>query len=103
MDWPERLRYAWDHVREMIEYYRLRENDTVYAYDLAWEPLWWGHDKRLRWDRDWEAWIIERYGSLANAEQDWGVSAPRDDAGKVTGLVLYQGGHEVPATKAATP
>jgi len=76
--------FEWDKVREMVEYYRLWDNDTVFAYDLAWEPLWWGHDKRLRWDKDWEAWIVERYGSIENAEQDWGAPVPRDDAGNVT-------------------
>lgn len=76
--------FEWDKMREMIEHYRLWDNDTVYAYDLAWEPLWWGHDKRKRWDKDWDAWIVERYGSIENAEKDWGFLAPRDEAGAVT-------------------
>jgi len=74
----------WDQMREMIEYYRLAENDTVFAYDLAWEPMWLLHKDRKRFDRDWEAWIIERYGSIEHAEKDWGVAVPRDDAGAIT-------------------
>ncbi|NIA14667.1 MAG: hypothetical protein GWP08_11355 [Nitrospiraceae bacterium] len=76
--------FEWDGVREMIEYYRLKDNDTVFAYDLAWEPLWMGHDKRVRWDADWEAWIVERYGSVENAERDWGFGVPRTADGGVT-------------------
>lgn len=76
--------FEWDQMREMIEYYRLAENDTVFAYDLAWEPMWLLQKDRKRFDRDWEAWIIERYGSIENAEKDWGVPVPRDDAGAIT-------------------
>jgi len=32
----------------------------------------------------WEQWVVERYGSIANAEKDWGFAIPRDTAGKVT-------------------
>ncbi len=74
--------FPWDIVSEMIEYYRLAENDTVFAYDLAWEPQF------RDWERDpfnpeWKAWIVERYGSLENAEADWGHPVPRDAMGKV--------------------
>ena len=76
--------FLWNEMRAMIEHYRLWDNDTVYAYDLAWEPLWWGHDKRQRWDEDWAAWIVERYGSIENAERDWAFPVPRDADGGVT-------------------
>jgi len=76
--------FEWDSVREMIEYYRLAENDTVFAYDLAWEPMWMFQKDRRRWDADWEAWVVERYGSIENAERDWGWPIPRDEAGAVT-------------------
>ena len=66
------------HIQEMITYSRLARNDTVFAYDIDWEPLWRKHDDRLRWDGEWEAWVVERYGSLENAERDWGYAIPRD-------------------------
>lgn len=71
-----------DSLRELIEYYRLAENDTVFAYDLAWEPQFrdW---EREPFNPQWEAWIIERYGSVENAEADWGCPVPRDDQGRV--------------------
>ena len=39
---------------------------------------------RERWDDDWARWIDERYGSLSNAEADWGVPVPRSASGKIT-------------------
>lgn len=76
------MEFPWDSVRELIEYYRLAENDTVFAYDLAWEPQFrdWERDP---FNSEWEAWIVERYGSLENAEADWGYPVPRNDTGEV--------------------
>ena len=71
-----------DTLRELIEYYRLAENDTVFAYDLAWEPQFRAAE-RDPFNPQWEAWIIERYGSLENAEKDWGCPVPRDTQGRV--------------------
>lgn len=71
-----------DILRELIEYYRLAENDTVFAYDLAWEPQF-RNTERDPFNPQWEAWIIERYGSLENAEKDWGCRVPRDADGRV--------------------
>jgi hypothetical protein len=76
--------YDFTPIRKMIEQYRLAENDTVFAYDIDWEPIWGTHEDRMRWDRDWENWVIERYGSVANAERDWGFTAPRDKDGRLT-------------------
>ncbi len=78
------LDFHWDDVKEMIVAARLPENDTVFAYDLAWEPSWGNRARRRRWDREWEKWIVARYGSLDAAEKTWGRPVPRDDAGRVT-------------------
>ena len=76
--------FAWDKIRELIEYYRLPEHDCIFALDLAWEPMFGDHQARRPWDPEWRAWIAERYGNIENAEKDWGFAAPRDDAGQVT-------------------
>lgn len=76
--------FNWDRTKKIIEYYRLWENDTVIAYDLDWEPMFRDHDYRKTWDRDWEQWITERYGSVEAAELDWGCATPRDASGGVT-------------------
>ena len=46
--------------------------------------------EQLRWREAWEAWIVERYGSVENAEADWGFPAPRDADGNVTTHELEQ-------------
>jgi hypothetical protein len=76
------LDFRWEEMKALIEAYRLAGNDTVFAYDLAWEPAFGNHNTRSGHEAKWERWIIERYGSLADAEADWGVPVPRTD-GKV--------------------
>ena len=76
--------FEWDKMRALIERYRLWDNDTVYAYDLAWEPMFGDHEGRKRWDAHWRQWINERYGSIENAEKDWEFQAPREPGGHVT-------------------
>jgi len=75
--------FNWPGLQSIIQHYRLWQNDTVFAYDIDWEPLWWTHKERVKWDREWEAWILERYGSIENAEKDWGIPAPRDESGAI--------------------
>ncbi len=76
--------FEWEKIREMIEYYRLAEHDEVFAYDLAWEPMFPGHEGRKRWDKDWLIWVVERYGCVENAEKDWNCPIPKDDNGNIT-------------------
>lgn len=76
--------FEWPKIGDIIKNSRLNENDTIFAYDLAWEPSF-GHQRdRVRFDADWEQWIVERYGSVKNAEADWGFPIPRDETGKIT-------------------
>ncbi len=75
--------FRWDEVKEMILENRLAENDTVFAYDLAWEPFVGNHAERRRWDGAWRTWIKKRYRSLAAAERAWDFKAPRDEKGQV--------------------
>ena len=35
--------FQWRKMKELIEFYRLAQNDTVFAYDLAWEPSHGGY------------------------------------------------------------
>ncbi len=74
-------------VKEFLRAAHLVTNPVLYAYDIIWEPGNWVFrgDARRRWDRDWAKWIIERYGSVADAEKDWGFRAPRNAAGRVSG------------------
>lgn len=78
------MEFLWLQIGEIIQYYRLWENDTVFAYDLAWEPMFGTREDRAKWDGEWENWIVERYGNIGAAEADWGYKVPRDESGKVT-------------------
>ncbi len=84
------MHFDFKPIREIIEYYRLAENDTVFAFDLAWEPMFRGHQERKPWDRAWEAWILERYGSIDAAEKDWGFALPREADGRITNPLAHQ-------------
>ncbi|MCL6518984.1 MAG: hypothetical protein K6T99_04075 [Armatimonadetes bacterium] len=84
------MNFLWPQIGEIIKNARLMDNDTIFAYDLAWEPSF-GHQRdRVIWDGEWEKWIIERYGSIENAENDWGFAVPRDKNGKVTNPLPHQ-------------
>ncbi len=86
-----------EKVADFIEDTRIADNPALFAWDLIWEPSNWlfqdgvtmfGWDGnpnfREQWDDDWERWIDERYGSLSNAESDWGVPVPRTAEGHIT-------------------
>jgi len=92
------MEFPWEQVREMIEYLRLAQNDTLYAYDLAWEPQF-REGERNPFNPQWQAWIAERYGSLENAEADWGFPVPRDEAGNVVNFSPSQIGTDGPWNK----
>jgi len=78
------LDFPWDKIREMIERNRLADSDTVFAYDLAWEPFLGRQRERTRWDQRWSEWIARRYTSVEAAEQAWGFAVPRDQEGRIT-------------------
>lgn len=76
--------FLWKDISSIIKYYKLWENDTVFSYDLAWEPSFGSREERAIFDQEWALWIIERYGSIANAERDWGYNVPLNSDGKIT-------------------
>ncbi len=76
--------FHWEEIREIIAANRLAENDTIMAYDLAWEPMWGDRPQRKPFDVAWRAWIDRQYGDPAKAETAWQFAAPRED-GQVAG------------------
>jgi len=75
------LKFRLETVEQVIREYRLNENDTIFAYDIAWEPWFGNYLVRKQWDADWKDWIETQYGTEANAEKDWGFPVPRDERG----------------------
>ncbi len=76
-------------------------NDRVFAYELLWEPYigfqnQGGYDGyvdgmpyveglgRAVLDPDWRTWVNDQYGSLANAQQIWGIAPPLNSSGQLT-------------------
>ncbi len=80
---------------EMIKALRLAENDTVFAYDLAWEPQF-RPTERDPFNAAWAAWILERFGSLESAEKLWNFTIPRDKQGHILNFTEDMIGHEGP-------
>lgn len=79
-----------EKITGIIKYLRLNENDTVFAYDIAWEPMFGTQENRKVYDKEWEKWIIERYGSVAQAEKDWGFELPRNNDRTITNPLPHQ-------------
>ncbi len=78
------MNFEWDKIRELIAYYRMADNDDVFAFDLAWEPSFGNQTMRQQWDLQWHDWIVERYASIENAEKDWGFKICRTETGLIT-------------------
>lgn len=72
------LDFPWEMVREIIETSRLAENDTIFAYDLAWEPSHGGFQARMRYAPEWTQFVLRRYGSVAQAVRIWGSTPALD-------------------------
>lgn len=73
------LDYDWKLWKEIIEFNRLWEWDTIYAYDIAWEPFFGDENQRRVYDPQWREWIAKKYGSIEEAEKAWECPARRID------------------------
>ena len=67
------LDFRWNEMRELIEHYRLAENDTVFAYDLAWEPRHEARQIQSDYLPLWQDWVQKRYADADAAKKAWGV------------------------------
>ncbi len=66
------MEFRWEEMKELIEHYQLAQNDTVMAYDLAWEPSHFDHAyQEQHYARAWPDWLLRRYGSLEAAGRAW--------------------------------
>ncbi|MHB0997668.1 MAG: glycoside hydrolase 5 family protein [Armatimonadota bacterium] len=68
----------------MIKAAHIADSPAFFAYDLGWEVIVGKYDKRKLFDKDWNKWVVDRYGSFANAQKDWRYTPPMSD-GLITG------------------
>jgi len=71
----------------------LKNDSTVFAYDIAWEfgfKVFEEGNRRGARAKDWADWIDEEYGNLSAAEEDWGCAVDRDRQGCPVGPVQRQ-------------
>ncbi len=62
------------YLASLIGGAELPNNPAIFAYDLAWEILYAWKSHGNGWIKDWNAWIIERYGTTDAALADWGYA-----------------------------
>jgi len=71
-----------------IRDFGLARSPIVFAYDIAWEPRFYGRGDWPhswgRFDAAWRQWLLDQYGSVEAAEAQWGCPAPREDGEVVT-------------------
>ena len=73
-----------DDAKKMIGDFHLADDDTIFAYDIAWEPEFRGYKDRVKLDPAWRDWVGRRYGSVDAAKAAWGITAPIDSGGLLT-------------------
>lgn len=78
--------YYSEAFKEVMERFDLVNDPTLFSHDISWEighqpasPLYTNY-----WDLPWKEWLEERYGSVENAEKDFGVGVNRTPDGRVT-------------------
>lgn len=77
--------FRWAEMKELIEHFRLAENDTVFAYDLAWEPSHYDENyQRRHYNRLWRDWVTEHHGGIESAAKAWEHAAPTESDQLVT-------------------
>lgn len=69
---------------EMIRAAHLANSSALFAYDLAWEVHVGFYEARKQYDRAWQDWVVDRYGSVEAAIRDWKYQ-PKVVQGVITG------------------
>lgn len=80
-------------LEEMISRYHFNENDNIVGYDIAWEryvgtyePCYGNFAGRKSFDRAFNRYLLQYFGSYDAAEKLTGCILPRDEQGNVIGL-----------------
>lgn len=85
--------FSEDEVRRIIKKYNFDKNDTIVAYDIAWEryvgtynECYGNFNGRKSFDKDWARFVLNRYGSIEAAQHAWGRELPTNSVGEIIGL-----------------
>ncbi len=73
-------------VKQYLDRAGIKDHPAVMCWELAWEPIHgaWGNPSGLLFIQDaWNAWVIQRYGSVENAIADWGFRPEMAAGGKL--------------------
>src|SRR3954447_27028933 len=61
-------------MKELIDFYHMPDNDTIFAYDLAWEPNFGNQaEQQGNFGEDWTKWVHKKYSALDDAAKAWGM------------------------------
>ncbi len=75
-------------AEKLIKAAHLPETESLFSYDLGWEVHLGYYKDRIKFDKDWQNWVIDRYGSIESAAADWGykpetvndvITGPKDE------------------------
>jgi len=78
-----------EQVKRHITAAGIKDHPAILAWELSWEPIYYAGPAARKMEfllPDWNAWIVERYGSLAAAERDWGFQIDRLKQGEQAAL-----------------
>jgi hypothetical protein len=73
----------FEQVKTYITAAGIKDHPAIFCWELSWEPIFHSAQSAAVLKPDWNAWIVERYGSAAAAETDWGFKLPRDRDGRL--------------------
>lgn len=73
-----------EKIKDYITRAGIKDHPAIISWGLAWEPIEgaWGNGLEFLVP-DWNAWVVERYGSAAAALADWGFKPQLTPEGKL--------------------
>ena len=80
------LDFQEELLRQIIERARLRDDATLFCYDIIWEATnsVYRADSRERFRPEWNRWIEGQYGNKENAVKDWKFDPGTNEAGLIS-------------------
>ncbi len=88
--YPEAMAAAIENFTTIIKRYHLDRDDSIFAYETAWEPNFGSQQVRTQMDGQWSEWLTAKYRDIKLAEGAWNHKVPRDASGKITGVTTAQ-------------